>query len=180
MKSQNRKLIFNMILSALFAAITAVSSGIAIYLPSGIPLTLQTFAVALCGYTLGFKWGLSSTFVYLLCGAIGLPVFSHFTGGIQAFWGPNGGFLLGFIFLSFFCGLASPRKKPSFNILIGLLGLLICHILGILVFSAVYKTRPTAAFVAVSLPFLLKDIISVVLALKLSNWIEKAILRLKL
>ena len=72
-----------MILAALFTAVIAVLSQTAIPTPFDVPLTLQTFAVALCGYTLGIKWGVASVAAYILLGAVGVPVFSGFKGGAQ-------------------------------------------------------------------------------------------------
>ena len=68
----------------IFATITAILAQISIPLPGGVPLTLQTFAVSLAGILLGSKKGFISILVYVLMGAIGLPVFSGFSGGIGA------------------------------------------------------------------------------------------------
>ena len=63
-----KKRILNITFAALFTAITAALSQAAIPTPFGVPLTLQTFAVALCGYVLGIKWGLASIITYILLG----------------------------------------------------------------------------------------------------------------
>ena len=57
MKENAKKRTLRLITAALFTAITAVLSQTAIPTPFDVPLTLQTFAVALCGYVLGVKWG---------------------------------------------------------------------------------------------------------------------------
>ena len=62
-------------------AIIAVLSQITIPLPTHVPVTLQTFAVALAGYFLGWKGGAVSALVYGLLGAIGVPVFAGWSGG---------------------------------------------------------------------------------------------------
>ena len=80
----------------IFATITAILAQISIPLPGGVPLTLQTFAVSLAGILLGSKKGFISILVYVLMGAIGLPVFSGFSAGIGAIVGPTGGFILSF------------------------------------------------------------------------------------
>lgn len=51
--NSNREKITNIVMVGVFAAVLAVLSQISFPLPSGIPVTLQTFAVALCGYALG-------------------------------------------------------------------------------------------------------------------------------
>ena len=65
-------------------AIIAVLSQITIPLPTHVPVTLQTFAVALAGYFLGWKGGAVSALVYGLLGAIGVPVFAGWSGGFCA------------------------------------------------------------------------------------------------
>ena len=92
MNENTRKRTLNLTLAALFTAVTAVLSQTAIPTPFDVPLTLQTFAVALCGYTLGIKWGLASILTYILLGTAGVPVFSGFRGGVQVLFGATGGF----------------------------------------------------------------------------------------
>ena len=59
---------------ALFTALIAVLAQISIPLPGGVPLTLQTFAVPLAGLVLGCRRGTLATAVYVLLGAVGVPV----------------------------------------------------------------------------------------------------------
>ena len=147
--------------TALFAIIIAVCSWISFPIAS-VPMTLQTFAVALTGYVLGYKRGTVCTLIYLIMGAIGIPVFSSFRGGFQVLLSPSGGFLFGFLALAFLCGLNTKSTRAS--ILLGLLGLVICHILGIAQLSVVTSVSPVAAFLSASLPFILKDAVSIILA----------------
>ena len=91
-----------MILAALFTALMAVFAQIQIPTPF-FPITLQTFAIAICGYTLGVKFSLFSVFAYILLGVAGAPVFSGFCGGFHHISGPAGGFVIGFPFLVLFC-----------------------------------------------------------------------------
>lgn len=81
----------------MFAAVLAVLSQISIPMPSGVPITLQTFAVALAGVVLAWKLGTASVLVYILLGAVGVPVFAGFTGGAQALVNYTGGFIWGFL-----------------------------------------------------------------------------------
>ena len=76
-------------------ALLAVCSWISIPFP--IPFTLQTFAVFLLGRLLGGRNATLCVCCYLLCGAIGLPVFSGFRGGISVMFDLTGGYLLGFL-----------------------------------------------------------------------------------
>ncbi|MGN0619178.1 MAG: biotin transporter BioY [Ruminiclostridium sp.] len=170
----------DLVLIALFAAITAVLSQIAIPMPTGVPVTLQTFAVALCGYFLGAGKGAAALGVYLLIGAVGVPVYSGFKGGFQVLLGPTGGFIFGFIIMAFLCGLsfkkaAGTKLSPVLRIAMGVAGVAACHLLGTLQYMIVTNVNPEKAgidfitsFLLVSAPYLIKDIISVVVAYLIS------------
>ena len=158
--------------TGLFAALIIVCTFLTVPLPSGVPLTLQTFAVTLGGFLLGPVYGTLAAGVYLLLGAAGLPVFSGFTGGIGRFAGPTGGFLLGFLLLAAGCGLGRNRSLPL-RFLPGLAGLLLCHLLGAWWYARTAGPAFPAAALSVSLPFLPKDVASLVLALAFARVLEK-------
>lgn len=85
-----------MVLTSLFAALTAVGALIA--LPIGpVPIVLQNLFVMLMGLLLGPRWGLAGVAVYLLAGALGLPVFAGGASGLARFAGPTGGYLVGYL-----------------------------------------------------------------------------------
>ena len=67
-------------------------------IPTTVPFTLQTCAVFLAVGVLGGKRGTLSILIYLLLGAIGVPVFAGFTGGIGIVLGTTGGYIIGFLF----------------------------------------------------------------------------------
>lgn len=150
----------NIIKCGLFAAIIAVLSLISIQTPSGVPITLQTFSIALCGYFLGGKMGFIATLVYVCLGAVGLPVFSGMRGGLSVLTGPTGGFIIGFLPMAFLCR----GKKYIDSLLFGVLGLLICHACGVLWFAYVTNRTVIEAFFAASFGFIPKDVISVAVA----------------
>lgn len=153
-----------------FAAILCILSVISIPTPFGVPLTFQTFGVALIGFILGKKYGTLCIFIYIILGSIGLPVFSGMTGGIARLFGPTGGFIFGFLFLSFFSGF---KLNSIMSILLSFVGLIICHILGSIQFSLVTKTPIITSFLTVSIPYLIKDIISILLAFSFKKIIDK-------
>ena len=103
MKENQRNNMKTMCSVALFTAVICILSIWQIPLPSGVPITLQTFALALCGYVIGAKLGAISATLYLLLGLIGLPVYAGMAAGPGVLFGPTGGFIFGFIFLSLFC-----------------------------------------------------------------------------
>lgn len=165
---KNKKLL-NLIFSALFAAVLAITSQIAIPTFISVPITLQTFIIALGGYLLGTATSLGSVLVYITLGAVGLPVFSHFRGGAQILFSATGGFILGFLALAAACGLSHKLQKDISKISLSLFGLLLCHICGTAVFSTVTSTGFFKSFIASSLLFLIKDIILVILAFYISK-----------
>ncbi|NKX45893.1 biotin transporter BioY [Roseicyclus persicicus] len=73
-----------------------------------VPVTLQTLAILLVGFTFGSRLALATMLAYLAQGAAGLPVFA---GGLNfvAFAGPTAGFLLGFVAMAWAAGLAAER-----------------------------------------------------------------------
>lgn len=167
-----------MVFTSLFAALLAVLSQLSIPMPSGVPITLQTFAVALTGYMLGWKMGTLSTVIYLLLGAVGLPVFANFKGGFGSLVGYTGGFLWGFILFTFFCGLSHHFKHKFPALLLGAAGLLCCHFLGVFQYHLVAGVDLKASFLLVSAPYLIKDGVSVFAAYFFSLLLRKRIVNI--
>jgi biotin transport system substrate-specific component len=143
-----------MIQAALFCALMVVCSWVALPLP-GVSLTLQTLAVALCGYCLSWKYALAAVSAYLLLGGFGLPVFSGFSGGIGWLLGPSGGFLFGFLALAAACGL--PFKRRALRRASGAVGLVVLHLCGAGWFALATHSDFWDALPVCSLPFLVKD-----------------------
>lgn len=166
-----------MIVTGMFAAVVAILAQISIPLPSGVPVTLQTFAVALTGVVLGAKLGTASTFVYILLGAVGVPVFAGLKGGLGVLAGKTGGFIWGFLFLALLCGLGASMKKKAIGWLPGMLGLILCHVPGVVQFSVLSGMGIAESALLVSVPYLIKDICSVALAYVLGMQVRKQLYR---
>lgn len=164
MKPELKNRVQKTVMTGVCAALLAVLSQISIPLPTGVPVTLQTFAVALCGYILGPLYGLLSVLVYLALGAVGLPVFAGFSGGVGAFASMSGGFMWGFLPMAFLCGLGARMHNRILGILSGLGGLALCHVCGVVQFAILTASGFFPAALAVSVPYLIKDILSVALA----------------
>ena len=82
----------------IFTALMAICSWISLPLPSGIPVTLQTFGVFLAVGILGGRRGTLAVAAYLLLGLVGAPVLAGFSGGVGSYLTPSGGYLVGFLF----------------------------------------------------------------------------------
>ncbi len=163
------------VMVGMFTAVLSVLSILTIPMPTGVPVTLQTFAVALCGCVLGWKRGLSSVVIYLMLGTVGVPVFAGMTGGPSWLASFSGGFLWGFLFLSALCGVGMMQKNIILRLLFGLAGLAICHLLGVIQFSMVASSAIPVSFMTVSVPYIVKDVISVVGAFLVALPVRKAL-----
>lgn len=163
------------VFTGVFAAIIAVFAQISIPTPWGIPITLQTFAVALTGYCLGKTRGTLATCVYILIGLAGIPVYAGFGAGPAKLFGVTGGYIYGFLFLAFACGLEDMMKVKWLSILAGILGLVLCHFCGSMQFAFVSERTLGEAFLFASAPYLVKDVISVMVAYGLAIPIRKVI-----
>ena len=122
-----------MVLIALMTAVTCVLGPLSIPLPfSPVPISLTNFAIFLAIFVLGMKSGTISFIIYLLLGAIGVPVFSSFRGGLQVLAGPTGGYLIGFIFLALIMGFALDHfdRKLVPTIIGMIIGMAVCYAFG--------------------------------------------------
>ena len=147
---------------ALFAAIIAILSQISIPTPFGVPISLQTFAAALCGYFLGAKKGAASLLVWIAIGAVGVPVFAGFRGGFAVLLGLTGGFIYGFIPLVLLCGVE--LKNKPLRIVLGAAGILACHLCGAVQYALLMGIDLLQSALTVSVPFLIKDMASIAAA----------------
>lgn len=158
--------------TAIFTAVIAASAWICVFTPFGVNLTLQTFAVCLAGFCLGIKWGVAAVAVYIAIGAIGLPVFSAFSGGLGVLLGVSGGFLWGFLVSVALCGVAGGQNRKIIKYLLMISAVLLCHVTGVIQFCIVSGVNVWAGFVTASLPFLVKDFILVFLGEIISKKIK--------
>ena len=122
-----------MVLIALMTAVTCVLGPLSIPLPfSPVPISLTNFAIFLAIFVLGMKNGTISFIIYLLLGAVGVPVFSSFRGGLQVLAGPTGGYQIGFIFLALIMGFALDHfdRKLLPTIIGMIIGMVVCYAFG--------------------------------------------------
>ena len=149
---------------ALFVAIRSVLSSMTIATPWGVPFTLQTFAVALAGCVLGRRYGCASTVVYIILGCVGVPVFAGMSAGIGVLAGPTGGYIIGFVFLTLLTGFSVFFYERKANLLLVLLlnvlGLAACHVPGVIWLKHVASMSWYSALCVGTLPYLVKDLVS--------------------
>lgn len=151
-----------------------------ISIPLEVSITLQTFAIFLVTGLLGLKCGTLSVVVYLLLGAVGLPVFTGFRGGMGSLVGVTGGYLLGFVFTAIVVGLGIKLLGRSWPVLVGsmVLGLAVCYAFGSVWFLVLYTsaTGPIAIGTVLAkcvIPFLIPDAVKILLAALLVKRLER-------
>ena len=164
----------DMVYIAMFACLMAICAWISI--PGQIPFTLQTMGVFLAVGLLGGRRGTLAILVYVLMGAIGLPVFSGFAGGFGKLLGATGGYIVGFLFsaLIMWAMEAIPGTKKWVLPLSMVLGLLACYAFGTAWFLVVYtKSKGAISLAAVLgmcvIPYIIPDAIKIACALVLTK-----------
>lgn len=151
-----------------------------ICLPLNVPVTLQTLGVCLVAGLLGFKKGTIATLVFILLGAIGVPVFSEFTGGMGIILGSTGGYIIGFAFTAMIVGFVSDKFKGRFVPLVisMVVGVLVCYAFGTLWFAVVYakSNEPASLMTILSwcvFPFIIPDAVKIAVSAVLANRLRK-------
>ena len=155
-----------MVLSALFAALTAVCSQIAVPTPWGVPFHLALFSIFVTGAVLGPWWGCASQLIYTALACIGVPVLAGFNSGAGALVGKTGGYVIGYIPMVVIVGLfARGFANSRWWTMAGmLLGTAVCYLFGSIWFVVLTRVNIATCLAMCVLPYLVPDIIKMVLA----------------
>ncbi len=168
----------NMVLCALFAAVTAVLSQLAVPLPfTPVPINLATLSVLVAGGLLGPLYGAISLTIYVVMGAVGLPVFAQFSGGAAIVVGPTGGYIIGYIAVAFVTGLLVNRlPQKLWGIVVAMIaGSLTLYTLGTAWFMFSTGTGFLAALGMCVIPFLIGDALKIAVGSVLVQTVAKAV-----
>lgn len=164
MSGTNDKLfsVRNMVFMAVFAALICAAAPFSIQI-GAIPITLATFAIYLAGAILGGKRGTIAVIVYILLGAVGLPVFSNFNGGFGALLGFTGGYIIGYIPLVLITGVFSDmNSKKHWTMIVGmLLGTVALYTFGTAWYMILTGKDLASSLTACALPFIPGDAIKI-------------------
>ncbi|MBB5182835.1 biotin transporter BioY [Catenisphaera adipataccumulans] len=165
------------VLCAMMAAVIAVLAPLSIPLSGGVPISLATFAVMLAGAVLGPKYGTISTVVYLVLGAVGVPVFAGYTSGFGILAGPTGGYLIGYLPLAFCTGWFHENfSKQKYGLIVGMLvGEVILYVIGTVWFMFVNQTGLMQSLVWCVFPFIPGDIAKIIAVMILTPLLQKAV-----
>lgn len=163
-QSTHEKLKTMMIIS-IFTAIICILAQVTIPLPI-VPITGQTLAVGLAATILGSRKGSLAVGLYLVLGAVGMPVFAGMSGGIGIVVGPTGGYLLSYLPVAFLTGFLLEKTKFTifYGILANIIGMILTLLLGTLWLKVSLSLTWTAAFYSGSAPFILVGLIKALLA----------------
>ena len=172
-----------LVLCAVCAAITCVLAPIAVPIAGMVPVTLATFAVMLSGVLLGGRLGALSQLVYLVIGAVGVPVCAGYTPALPRLLGPTGGYLVGYIPLAFLCGAVYSRwgrcsrgiRKYSVIAVGAVIGTIVLYGFGTAWFCILNHTGVLSALGVCVVPFLLGDALKIAAVTLLAPQLEKAI-----
>lgn len=168
---------YDMVYIGIFTVLIAVCSWISI--PAAVPFTLQTFGVFMAVEVLGGKRGTMAVLVYILMGAVGIPVFAGFQGGIGVIFNTTGGYIVGFLCSALIMWAAESLfgKKPLVRLLSMAAGLIACYVLGTIWFMVVYgRTTGAVGLMTVLgwcvIPFIIPDLVKIGLAYFISRKIH--------
>lgn len=164
----------------LAVALIAICSWISI--PTAIPFTMQTFAVFAVVGILGMYRGTIAVLVYILLGAVGVPVFAEFSGGIGVLFRNTGGYIMGFLFTALVTGAIIKLfgKKVWVMAAAMVVGLLVCYAFGTAWFMVVYARNNGAVGIATALswcviPYIIPDLVKIALAVLLTKRVGKVL-----
>ena len=171
------------VLCAMFAALCCATAPISIPLPSGVPVTLQTAAIFLTALLLGPLYGFISVLVYVLLGAVGLPVFAGLSGGLGSLAGMSGGFIMSWPFATILSGFIYFKfgrnikgfKKYAVMVIAMLLGSVVIYTIGLAQFMFLTGMSLPASIMACMVPFIPGDLLKMALVAIITPSLEKAL-----
>lgn len=175
---KKKSVVYELTTCALFAALMCIFGPMSV--PIGpIPISLTNLVIYVAIYILATRRTTISYMVYLLLGAVGLPVFSNYSGGIGKLAGPTGGYLVGFIIMILISGIAFELSKTNvFITAIGMiLGTIVAYVFGTIWFVFQMKCEWAYALSVCVYPFIGFDLGKIVIASILGKSVRTALLR---
>ena len=156
------------------AALMAIFSQLSIPLPfTSVPVTLQVFGIVVLAVIVGAKIGTLSLIIFVIIGAIGLPVFANFSGGFGVIVGPTGGYIIGFIIMAFLIGYASSKQNKILLFIASYIAATIDLLLGTIYLKIVTGMSMQGALIAGLYPFIIKDFIIIAIAVLIGLKVKK-------
>ena len=166
----------DMVFTALLAATICICAPFTI--PVGvIPISLATFAIYIASTVIGFRQGIAAVITYIIIGAVGLPVFSGFTGGFSKLVGITGGYIVGYIFLAAISGyIVDKNEKAVWVYPVGMIaGTTVLYIFGSMWFMFTTKSGVASTLAVCVVPFLIGDALKIAAASVVSFNLRKTL-----
>ena len=184
MATKKTHFIYSMAYVSMCIALLCVSAWITVPFP--VSFTLQIFSVFFIASVSGWKQSLASITLYLLLGLLGVPVFSGFQAGPSVFFHGTGGYLIGFWLSTLIISMAVRWLGPStLTLLVSMLcSLLTCYACGTGWYLLLYRgtdhsTTLLSALCVCVLPFIIPDLLKIVLAITLARKLGPYLQRIK-
>lgn len=165
---------YQLTVAALMAAVMCVLGPVSV--PIGaVPISLTNLVICFAAWLLGAKFGTLSVLVYLMLGAVGLPVFSGYSGGLAKLAGPTGGYLVGFLPMAFLSGwiIEKTKRRPVPSGLGLVLGIAVSYALGTAWFVAQTGSALGHALAVCVYPFIAFDLAKVAVTVLAGGVVRK-------
>lgn len=145
-------------------AFLALSSHIAVPMVP-VPITMQTFAVTLIGALYGWRLGALTVALWLMQGALGLPVLAPGAAGLAKFVGPTAGYLFAFPLAAALTGILAERGWNGQRVTLAFVSMLMGNVLCLVVGAAWLSTLVGVekAIVAGVIPFIVGAVLKAAL-----------------
>lgn len=177
-KTSKKPRTIDMIYVGLSAALIALGAWIAI--PVGdIPITLQTLMICLVSGLFGMKRGTLSVIIYVILGAVGMPVFSNFKAGLGVLAGPTGGYIVGFVFTALIVGFVSDKMNGKlWAIAVSMVvGIAVCYLFGTAWFYVYMQSKKAVTLSYILglcvVPYIVPDVVKIAVSCVLVNRLKK-------
>ena len=163
---------------AICTALIVVCSWLTV--PFTVPFTMQTFAIFFTVCLLGPWQGMISILVYILLGAVGVPVFAGFKGGIAVLFDKTGGYIIGYLLSALLTSWLIHRKESNFlrSCLAMVAGVAVCYVFGTAWFMVLTGTPLWTSLTWCVLPFLPGDAVKILLAAFLAKRLQAPMRRI--
>ena len=178
---ENKSAVYKLTSCALMAALMCGLCPLSV--PIGpVPVSLSVLVILLATYILSTQGGFISYAVYLLLGAVGMPVFSGYQGGLAKLVGPTGGYLIGFLPMVLVVGwfIKKFRGNMVMTILGMIVGVAVAYFFGTVWFVLMMKCTVSYALSVCVFPFIPFDIAKILIAVFLGRAVKAALVKAKL
>jgi len=161
---RSRITIREMVFTALFAAVLCVVAPFSLGVP--VPLSFATLVIYIAAGSLSWKCGVLSVVLYVMLGAVGLPVFSNFRGGFHMVAGLTGGYIIGYIPLALATGVITEmfEKKIWAHVFAMVIGTILLYTIGTAWFMLQSGNSLAVSLALCVTPFLIGDVLKIAVA----------------